>query len=91
MLKTSLVLILLAFSCSFPQAAISQESHLIAGNVNMSESRKKQIFKELVKLQDSGYGKEKSESIIKERYNITSSELLSILLEGYKKDWLSGV
>ena len=29
--------------------------------------------------------------IIKERYNLTSSELLDILLEGHNKDWLSDI
>ncbi len=50
---------------------------------------KKQIFEELVKLEDSGISQEKSKSIIAEKYQITRSELLDILQEGIEKDWLS--
>tara|TARA_Y100000814_G_scaffold291757_1_gene268844 strand:- start:414 stop:944 length:531 start_codon:yes stop_codon:yes gene_type:complete len=55
----------------------------------IDEMSKKQIFEELVKLEDSGISQEKSKSIIAEKYQITRSELLDILQEGIEKDWLS--
>ncbi|NMP04657.1 hypothetical protein HHE94_18305 [Pseudoalteromonas arctica] len=55
----------------------------------LSEYKKKEIFNELIKLQDGGSSKEESETVIKMTYSISSATLLSILMEGYRKDWLS--
>lgn len=90
MLKNLLIVLTVFTTFASVQVVANQSAHSTEQST-MSEERKKQIFIELVRLQDSGYGKEKSESIIKERYSLTSSELLDILLEGSSKDWLSDI
>jgi hypothetical protein len=59
--------------------------------LSLSESSKKNIFIELVELQDSGMNKDDSEKIIKEKYGLTSNVLLDILMLGYEKGWLNEV
>jgi len=52
-------------------------------------SRDKQIFLELVRLQDAGLSKEQSESQIMKKYGIKYSALLSILTKGAQEGWLN--
>ncbi|WP_392343206.1 hypothetical protein [Pseudoalteromonas prydzensis] len=60
-------------------------------SAKLSEYERKRIFSELVRLQDSGSSKEESEAVIKLTYSISSETLLSILMEGYNKGWLSEI
>jgi hypothetical protein len=73
---------------SYPQTS-SVHSDNSNSNAPSNFSREKRIFLELVKLQDTGYSKELSESQIMEKYGITYSELLSILTKGAQEGWLN--
>lgn len=83
-----------ALFLSFSVNALPSTVELGSGDGNyvfltQSESSKKRIFKELVRLQDSGYGKSESERVVMNKYGLSSEQLYKILMEGYRKDWLS--
>jgi hypothetical protein len=54
---------------------------------NISESRRKEVFKALVDAQDQGLSVERSRKLITERFSISNSQLLNIEHEGLKKEW----
>jgi hypothetical protein len=53
----------------------------------LPESKRKEIFLELVQMQDTGASVSESRQIIAERFNLTERQVLRIEKEGLENDW----